>query len=163
MKWGKLPDSGLFRTAEQGEMLRPFLILAFSLIAIVAILYNTKDSPDNLPANAPATVFVPQSVTPAEQKAAVAGIAALKCPEAYANDVERAKAFYEYFDYFFTVYPNKHGMYDWDAGRMDFLISHHCTTTLVAYGYDGTSPIDSAIRQKLINNAMQSDQATSTP
>ncbi len=141
----------------------PALIIVICGFSVVALFHYTKDSPDNLPANAPGTVFVPQSVTPAEQKAAVARIATLKCPNEYADYFDRANAFYAFFVDFFTEYPNKYGEYDWSAGRIDFLISHHCTSALMVYGYDGTSSIDSVMRQKLISSAMQSDQATSTP
>ena len=142
----------------------PSIIVVLSIVGIAVVLYFTT-RPSDLPQTAVAP-FVPRDVSPAEQKAAAAAIAALKCPEAYANDVERAKAFYKYVDYYFTEYPTKSaetvGEYDWDTGRIDFLISHHCKDTLIKFGYDGTSPIDSTVKQELINNVLREAQATST-
>lgn len=101
------------------------------------------------------TVFlVTRIISTNKKQSAADSISALKCPEAYNNNDERTQAYLDFTNDYFTEYPSKHGNYDFISGRIDFLISHTCTLSLIKFGYDGTRPIDTKVRADLINNAL---------
>ena len=86
-----------------------------------------------------------------QQQRITAHIAALKCPEDYKTEDEKMSAFNDFSNSYASANPKAYG--DWHvflAGRADFLIKHHCTATLMRFGYDGVSPIGAQLRQQLI-------------
>ncbi len=140
----------------------PLLIIFVSIAGITYILYSTTRPGTGVPTTAEVS-SMPRNTSPEEKKAAASRIAALKCPEAYPNYDAKMKAFLEFANDYSIEYPiSTIDDTDFAAGRIDFLISRHCTSTLMNLGYDGTSPIDATIKTMLIINSMQDNQATST-
>lgn len=103
------------------------------------------------------------SYTLETKKAAVDRIAALKCPEDYKTQDEKGYALLDFFNDYVTANPKAKGnIAIIDAGRTDFLILRHCTSTLMRFGYDGVSTIDAQIRQQLITTMINNDTGSST-
>ncbi|MSU74612.1 hypothetical protein EXS57_02425 [Candidatus Kaiserbacteria bacterium] len=101
--------------------------------------------------------------SPEAQKAAAERIVGLKCPEDYKTQDEKVHAFLDFLNDYVTANPKAKGdIAVIDAGRTDFLITRHCTSTLMNFGYDGVSPIDARVRQELITTMIDNDTGSST-
>lgn len=86
-----------------------------------------------------------------KREGAEKSIEALRCPEFYKTDLERVRAFADFAEYYVDVNPGVRGdVGAYLRGRLDFLIERNCVSTLMNLGYDGYTPIDSKVREKLL-------------
>ena len=137
------------------------ILILFMLLSGVYLIHSRNSEQSSSPmsqtnqesTSTSAVSGPPKNPSLAEQKAAAAAIADLKCPEDYQNEYEVIKAFGDFFYDYSVANPDANGNIKLlDTARVDFLISHHCTQTLMNMGYTESGPITPAIRQHLIDS-----------